>query len=611
MAVIMAVTALGGCAVFRQREESNKLSITISYDMEAQFIDALRQKFPEISFDVHYYVGGNGSGYILESLTHNDATDIICTANKIGDEVSEKYLLDLSGYGFMGSFEEGILNSYNTDGGIYQVSGPITPRFIIYNKTLFDMNNWQVPANFEELVALCRTISQERPDVTPLGLGCMAMGFPFSLVAGFSQAGYLGSDEGKQSIKEYFMGNASIGTLLGEGLDMISELIDAHAFRADVYRDVWDLSYEELGNRKCAMSIVMNDANAVEYLEGTGDKAVLGEFCDDEYGMLPFFGKQEGEEIINLKSWSSWGINQRLKRGNPQKLENALKVMEFIGTAEGQNALITGRSQMPAIRDFEGEGLSDAMTRFWESHAYTPKALYLYGGFEDIVSDAGMLIVEAMRANDADGLKERFIKEADALHGASLNGEAAMIGELQRDFTASESAQLYRDAIAAQGFSDLTLSTQTGYVDKIVNRTGFGCKLYRDRINRDLLNSAMGYGAINASIMVMELTGQEIREMLTKGKMLASEDGTKEIAFPYGWSGAEVHFDADGTVTAVLIDGKEIEDTKSYRVAFSQGDYDEDFAAAHYIKKQDKLVMEAVEEYIRKNSPVKVPKVTR
>ncbi len=614
-AALLMGLMLTGCKQHAKENDENTITITTGcYTSDTALVSRIiQEQFPEIDLQVDIYAGANTTTYLSEQLDHDDASDIFVYTTKLSDEQSKAHLLDLSGYSFVGNYDKGILENLDVDGGIYQLSGPINIRALFVNQTLFDLNGWKVPNNFAELVEVCRQIREEAPEIVPIALGTKGAAIPFGLVGGYAQCGFLNTPSGLAWEKRYFAGEASIEEGLGEGLDMMMQLIDAGAFAAEPYEEMWNPGFAALGERQCAMGYIMAKIqDYIPYFDGTAaeDKELYGKYADDQFQLLPFFGAQEGEEGINVYMSVAFGLSKRLgEKGNEKKLENALKIIEYLSSPEGQEKLKTNAGQIPVV----GQGNPPAYyERLWNLGEYGAKRFYLYSGYEDVIVECGEMLKDAIRAESAEGVKENFIKTADTLHQKHLQGEPeAIYGTIAEDLSSEETVQVMRDAVQAQGLSDLTLATHSEEIDGILNRpgdpTGFAGKWYAGPVNEILLNVALG--SRSEQIQTTQLTGAEIRRLIEDGSVRAVREDGSSVIFDYGWSGIDVTFDKDGKIVGMVCGGDKMQDDAYYTVAFPEADYSEEFAKTHEITDTGISALDAAKQYLLANSPIKVPKL--
>ncbi len=600
-------------------EESTGLHIVSGQGKFAVATKTILKKFPEMDIDVEYYVGSNTTQYLKQELIHGNGGDIFIYSTKLEDEIAKEYLMDLSGQSFMSNIDSSMLAAMDVDGKIYQVSGAVNARMIIYNQTLFEENGWQVPSNYEELRDVCRQIHEEQPEITPLAMGYATDALPFFNLAGLAQADFLGTVDGVQWQKDYLAGRVSIRDGFENALIQFGELIDAGAFQYDGYEELWNPTPVVMTKRQCAMGFIQGGfASYQSLLEGSakpgdeGSGGTFGEYATDTFEVLPFFGKQKGSEGLSLVLNTTYGINKKLlEPENEKKLENALKIIEYLTTEEGQLAMKTDDSQILVSKN-STENAPEYIQRLWNLNANGSKAIALYSGYEDIYMDCGKVLIDAIKAGSSEGMIDKFVETGDRLHKQALEGGASdtTFGEIAEDMDTDQTAQLMMDIVQSQGLSDFTIATHTAAdsLSEPLSKVGFCGNLYKGSINDDIANICIG--DIKTTIVTVPLKGSEVKEILNTGFKVTGTDGI-EVALPYGWSGIEAKLDDDGSVSDLKLKGKALEDDATYTVAIPLEDYTEDFAASHEITNTGIQISTLIRPYLEVHGAITPPDVSR
>lgn len=602
---MLVLSMLIGCqSGVKKNEDDNTLTVTIAANRATEFCDAMVKKFPEINFEFDYYYGENMSGYLTEVINHGDGSDLIYYTQMTNKESFAEHLLDLSGYPFIGNLNDEILTLLNVDDKIYQIPAPLEVRCIIYNKTLFAEKGWKIPENFQELVALCKQIRAEEPGITPIATSLGGEGYPFLMVSILSQCGKLSTPEGLQWEKDFFAGEASIEEGMSEGLTMTEQLIDAGAFDPEPYIGKWNCN-EQMVKREAAMEF--HWANMLSFMEAINQEGVT-----DEFGFLPFYGLNEGEKLVGFASSLTWSLNKKLgEEGNEKKLENALKVMEWITTQEAQQALSSNQGQIPVIKGVTNELIDSYMAELWELSKNGYKANGLYIGYEHIIVDATATVKEAMFARTSEGMRKNFVETCDLLNRKFLAGDMSeAYGILKEDFSSEEIAQLHVNMLHELNLGDFAMVTRSGRKGTILNTRGATGSLYAGSVTmediRVILSDAGGF------VTTIELTGAQVKELLENGKKatkkIVDTDGNESANFEYYWAGIDVTME-DNNVTSVKLNGKELDDNTVYTVVFEEDDYNEELSSNAVVS--DRLVSDSLVDYVKKNTPLTPPKVLR
>lgn len=608
-------TACGGAADTEKGE--NTLTITFPDGEMGPFINTLREKFPDINFEITQYEGVSSSPYLLETALSGDASDLFFYKQPLSDEVAAKYLIDLSGYDFADNFDASILSAFDVDGAIYQIPGPIMLRFAAYNRTLFEEHGWKVPTNFDEMVDVCRQIRQETDDITPIAMSLAGVGYAFTTVTTFSQAGFLSTPAGSEWEKRFLAGEASLAEGWGEGLEMTARLIDAGAFNAKQYVGLWDADAMELefAKGKAAMAFIwLQQSDIIDMMNNS----------EYEYGLMPFYGYEDGDEVLGITVTMAWGIPKRLEeKGNEKKLENALRVMEWFSTEEAQQAMKTHLSDGEGTTTVSGTELmplkkmyvsseSSPLKDLWSKSANGYKAFMVYSGYESIIFDVGEIIQNAMLANSSEGMIENVIRTGDSLQSQliSLGKTVTVIGTVEENMDEAQTTQLLVNVINERGYGDFSLMTHTGTSENnIHNRSGAAGTLYKGELTSE--NSLTIVGIDSNSLETLSVSGAKVKELLQNGKTLySSSNPSLSATWDYYWAGLDVSM-KNGEIVSVKYEGKELEDDKEYHVTVVSGDYPKDLAACASAIEDAPSVGTVWKDYLHERDSVNAPEVLR
>ncbi len=607
----MCFSLMSGCSS-GDKADDNTLTITVPSDRYEAILSVMEEKFPEINFEVNYYVGDNASSYLGETIKHGDAGDLIYYTmfTTLSEETNQ--MLDLSGYPITGNINEDVLGLLDVNGAIYQIPGPLELRCIAYNKTLFEENGWKIPQNFDEQIEVIKQIRADQPDISPM-VCSMFPAYAFVLPATYAQAGFLSSPAGYDWEQEYFAGTASYGVGMDEGFTAVERLIEADAFEVEEFVGKWNCN-DAVINREAAMYIVWAGVGSfLDQIESSG--------CTDEYGLLPFYGQEDGESVIGYNASSLWSINRKLgEKGNEKKLENALKVMEWIVSAEGQELLKGNKGQIPVTK--EGMDMDPRVEELMELGANGFRAPGLYAGYEHMMVESGQVIQDAILAHSAEGMRENAVKIADELNLEYVaNKNTSGYTYLTEDIDKAETAQLMADILQESGMGDFTLITHTDLKNGVINAQGCGGNLYEGGIT-DIKMLIINANR-NMHVSTIELTGAEVKTLLENGKGMYENEykaikGTGEPAeapdsmpheyFDYYWSGLEVAM-KDGKVTSMKLNGTELSETDTYTVVFAENDYPRAYMDKAAVS--ETLVSEAMLDYFENHSEISAPEVLR
>lgn len=616
---LLFLSLFSGCS--GSSEDDNTLTIVGRADYPIE--TALNEKFPDINFKFVYYDGWNTTSSLMMQIKNHDIADIYTGTLPLSQEDAEENLLDLSGYGFTDNFEPSILNQYDLNGHVYQLPGSATIRCILYNKEMFEEHGWQEPHTFDELVALCRQIREESDDITPIVFGGAANGYYFTTMTTFSQAEYLYTTEGREKEAEYLAGNASANDIFATGIEMVQELIDAQAFDTSKNFGLWDAAiFQER---------MLTDEAAMQFAWGAQNKLfALVEENPDKFQAIPFYNRG-GDAVLGTGISYNIGLAKRLSEPqNKKKLENALRVLEWFSTEEGQIKMnIYSGSVIYPVKSASNEQTIPSLRALWYNNLDGIKAPMLYNGYEDVIVQAADYIIEAVDGkHDLSGLADVM----DKIHRSYLSDneadQSAYVGTFAKDFTHEETVQMIAEMIQDKQDSDLTLVSDGQRIGNVKNREGAHSKYYEGPFLHDWITVSVPgeFEKERSMIMQMKLSGAQIQELVENGKtMICYVDNAnfsyphaapdKEVletaTFPYYWAGMDVEMKNDKVVSMTLADGTPIEADQIYTVSFAANDYLDTLASVGNPKSLGYTAMEAIETYMQKHSPVSPIKVCR
>jgi raffinose/stachyose/melibiose transport system substrate-binding protein len=496
--------------------------------ISSTFLDALHEVYPEINIEIVPYSGMNGSGYAKYSLINDDMTDIYVSTKFYMPELQPERLVNLSSYDFVNEYTTSMLNSVDVDGGIYLLPSGYTISGINYNKTLMEENGWEVPTTFGELEDLVVKIKEA--GYQPFANRMDLLGFPFMYFFGVGNTEWFYTQEGSQWKDDFVAGKA---TAQGqEGLLRVAKSFKKWVDEGYITTEHTDNSeYMENCNTVFMLNIGMD---SYEYTSEDGKTY--------EFGTMPWLS-EDGESNMLVRDVGRYlGINKHLEEaGNEQKLEDALHVMEFFSSPEGQRALTKGDSLY--VSPLNGESIGE------DSPYYDTVDLIrsgnviqqVYVDWEDLVipisADIKKLIAGEITPEQ---LLEAFDKDYE-----DVQNEKDIYGTVEEDLTIEESQKLVAISEGKAVDADAVLYSLTAYHGNgYYNKNASGWHLYKGGINLEKINMIR---TPSPTIYVLEMTGKEIKKL--------QEGGFKcDESEPYEY--------------CLLTKGdKELEDNTTYRLA--------------------------------------------
>ncbi len=544
-------------------DEAAALNILeVNNDYFRNFTKAVRNSVPDMPLNIEYYSGSNATNYINQKLASSDPPDIVYFSIIPSAEFQKEYLMDLSGYDFLKNYNVSMVNQRDVDGAVYLLPANYSIFCMLYNKTLFEEHGWKVPETHSELVSLCRQIREEEPELIPITHSGSMAGTYWRLIGEIAQCGFLSTQDGMLWQEKFVAGEASFEEGFGDTISKLQELIDAGAFDIADKEAKNDDVTDNLLNRRAAMSFTIG---------GFPYMVTNLKNCQDEIGGFPYLGDTKEQQFLNA-SVNNVGISKRLSEpGNEKKLEAALKVMEYLSTEEGQNAMHVAVTDISPLAGSVPSEEFPPYKDVWDVFNSGSAAPYILEGYEDIWVEAGMFVKnELFTSGSLDGLSGKM----DELHKLALSeGNAPVhVATVPEDFTHAQTVQIMADLMLNAG-GDVAVVSDGGAIGGVPNANGVSGRLFAGELDHDSYYTCIP-GNSGKTLVKLTLTGEELFRLLENGRTMTYED--KNAVFDYYWSGMDAVLENGKILSAVLSDGRTVEKDGEYTVIISAVDYDQE-----------------------------------
>lgn len=590
---LMLCLGLAGCKNETNEPENGEhepLTMQTFNIDQAAFRAAVEENCPGVRIEFVSYTGGNATGYAQYMLEKGHPTDIYTVSVFGMQERQREYLLDLSGYEFLNNYNTADINQVTLDGAVYMVPASAAIIGLYYNKTLFTERGWAIPQSFEELKTLIRTIRETGIDPVAAQFELAGNGF-FDLFT-MAKTDFLSTPDGRQWEQDFKDGKATAAQGLSEAAKTIQELMDCGFLDAeDTERSSKETS-SRFFNREAAMYL-----NAGTLPRFTQNKDGTG----DEYGVMPYLGPDENQSVLILQPQRYIGLSKELAEpGNEQKLKDALRVMEFLSTKEGQASLLTKHDNyVTPLKNSEIP--KDSPFREVEECVRSGHTSTLaYAGYEPIIVGVGEKVRD-WAAGKCTG--DDVLSLMDQLQTEYLAAGVPAIATASQDLTLEETAQLQAEALrtaAGTDFGMVSLGVMHGDSE---NPSGVCGQIFAGGIALDVLNGIVP-NFYKDPVCVLTLSGADIRGLLETG-FVADEDVE---GFPYVPSGLTAAMNADSTVRMITLpDGSLLDEKANYTVAINQDGYTEEVGRLGGAKETEIAIIDAVADYLSAHSPLSPP----
>lgn len=506
LAATAALTACGGKTETVKKDDTHEvITFMAPYMEEEAFIEQVHSVYPEVNIEIVPYSGDNTTTCLQNMFEANDLPDICTLAvyDPMTDHVSDK-LLDLSGYDFTDNYVESRLQDVSDNGAIYLLPSSYNCYGITYNKTLLREHGWELPNSFAELEALAAEAKEAGVDL------CLPQiqypGYGFQYLCNIADADFLGTLDGKLWQKDYLSGKANVSNTPG--------MMQAMAY-VQKWKDIGMLndSGDALDDNVTRQR--MAEGNTLFLMGGTNG-IVESDDNADKFGLMPYLSEDGTQNVFVLKVNRFYGLNKKLEQ-NPQKLEDALKVMRVLSTVEGSSALIpakTLKSSLLPFKDAKAEGTYYADVADALNAGNT--APFIYSGWENTIVTTGTKMLDFIKG---DATMEDVIRQLDEDQDSVVNNAPDTITTVTEELSQEDCAMLVGRCFAQATGSDLALVSLSTWIPgnpTDQNHHGVAAKLYAKGITDYDLSVILPTGW-NRTIQTVTLTGQQINDLLATG----------------------------------------------------------------------------------------------
>lgn len=506
LAATAALTACGGKTETVKKDDTHEaVTFMAPYMEEEAFIEQVHSVYPEVNIEIVPYSGDNTTTCLQNMFEANDLPDI-CTLtvyDPMTYHVSDK-LLDLSGYDFTDNYVESRLQEVSDNGAIYLLPSSYNCYGITYNKTLLREHGWELPNSFAELEALAAEAKEAGVDL------CLPQiqypGYGFQYLCNIADADFLGTLDGKLWQKDYLSGEANVSNTPG--------MMQAMAY-VQKWKDIGMLndSGDALDDNVTRQR--MTEGNTLFLIGGTNG-IVESDDNADKFGLMPYLSEDGTQNVFVLKVNRFYGLNKKLEQ-NPQKLEDALKVMRVLSTVEGSSALIPAKTLKCSLLPFKDAKADDT---YYADVADVLNAgntaPFIYSGWENTIVTTGTKMLDFIKG---DATMEDVIRQMDEDQDSVVNNTPDTITTVTEELSQEDCAMLVGRCFAQATGSDLALVSLSTWIPgnpTDQNHHGVAAKLYAKGITDYDLSVILPTGW-NRTIQTVTLTGQQINDLLATG----------------------------------------------------------------------------------------------
>lgn len=483
------------------------ITIQSSFRNMSAFIDAVHEKYPEINLEVIPYSGANYTAYVKAQIAAGDMPDIYCTTYYTPghDDVSDR-LIDMSGYAFTDCYAEARLRDVTDDGAIYMLPMYYNCIGITYNKTLLEKHGWKLPNSLQELEKLA-------PKVRKAGcqLALDQIQFPdygFQYFCNIMSTNYLNTPDGRKWQERFLDGDAT----MADTQEMVQNMEILEKWREiGMLNGNGNPKNDEETRRKMA------EGNTL-FMLGSSN-LFKDEETEDEFGLMPYLSEDGTQNAFIMNVSRYIGLNKHLEdKGNEQKLEDALHVMEVLSTVKGMKALnqsYANTSLLP-LKDYvvESEGYYADIEDKLNAGVMAP---FIYDGWENLIVATGRGMLSFIRGDS--GLRE-VVQTFDENQHLIVDNSMAAYTKVTEKLDTSACAKAIGICFAKASGADLALISKNKWYKltkaKDLNFEGVSGALYPLPVTDQEITSILPTGW-TGNIETVTLSGKRILQLAEMG----------------------------------------------------------------------------------------------
>lgn len=535
----LAIGGLSGCSASGGSGSSaaskNGLTMLTASGDYSNFEEALKAAHSDVELSFESYKGSNTTAYIQVQMEAEQCPDIVINTFPNSDDLQKANLLDLSGEDLVSNIRMKLLDDVTVDGAVYLVPSTVSFFGPYYNKTLFEKHGWSVPQSqkeLDELVPQIKAAGVKLAEVTS-----QFPGSSFAFLWDILAPTFTSTLEGIEWMEKFRNGEAKATGTLEPYMETFQHWIDLGMLDIDpdLKQDTEAVARFKEGNT--AFLVTISNQSFTQEEDGSGD----------EYRIMPWLSEDGSNNIIVTNVSRYYGLNKNLE-DDSDKLEKGLEVMDFIGTAEGQESLTTNTNTISPLKNAaveDGDPLHDVSVMVDEGKSMN----MIYSGWESYVADMGAAVFSMLKGEIN---STQLLAKFDELQAAVVAaGKAEEFGEAEEDLELDQVAQLVGACFAQAVDADcalISLGAFHGHGKE--NSNGVNGKIYKGiGMTSDVICTFNPLGWSNP-INTMQLDGKTIKEWADEGFFVDDDDE----AFEY---------------VLVTKDGAELEDGETYTVALT------------------------------------------
>lgn len=495
--------------------EDGRMVIVIDtqYNVSAVNIEqAVETQFPEVNVVLRLQNTPDSAYQVKKSLEHGQLGDIVFGATGLSkdEELFSKYFIDLSNAQFINNYYQNALDGVAVNGKIYMLPGFSDIFGIVYDRTLFEEQGWELPRGRDEFITLCQNIREVKdyqPFMPTLRFGRMAM----LISHAFCYDSVIAGTENQRWLQEYRAGEGSFMEHMEPMFEGMKELYELGVLSEESF-EIEPGVRSAMLYKEHTTAMTMENQNASTYASNANS--------DHEFGMMPFWNGNDADSdyVVSSQGFNIYANKSLEAPENEEKLDKVMEILEYFSTPEGQCALMSDDSS--TISNVKGvditfggefmEGVVGTIEKGNIFHEVRYTNLANNNPFQVAFREAligyitgTMNMKEAMEhCDEGMGVARNSVEPVETVYGTAAE-----------NFTVLETAEFVADVLRGKADADiaLVLANQLAY--------GVAGNFYEGDITDTMLNYVtLDYVSDRNpeynKLVTVELTGAQILEIL-------------------------------------------------------------------------------------------------
>lgn len=539
----------------------------------------VEEKFPEVNVLLRLQSTPDSTYYTKEALKYDMIGDIFFGAVGGTKDIVQpgNYFIDLSNAPFINNYYQNALDGVAVDGKVYMLPGFSDIFGIIYDRTLFEEQGWELPQSRDEFIALCGTIQEEKDYqafMPTLKFGRMAM----LMSHGFQYENVIAGRENQRWLLAYRKGEESFSGHMEPMFEGMKEFFDEGVL-SDVNFTIEPGVRSAMLYKEYTSAMTMETQNAATYAENAGS--------DHVYGMMPFWNGNgaDSDYLVSAPGFNIYANKNLEKPENAEKLQKVMEILEFFSTPEGQNILMNDESatisNVKGADGTSGKAFMDGVSATIEKGNIFTEVRYTElannNPFQVAFREALMGYVDG--SMDMEAAMKHCDEAMQSLKNA-VEPEEEVYGTVSENFTILETAEFVADIFRSEADADVAL-----VLGKQLNYGVAGNFFMGDITDAVLkyvsLDYITGKDPAYNKLVTVNLTGEQIHSILNYPHLSNSATDTRMMWLKYDtpsyWVPSNLKIEyaplmpENSIISIKNMDGSEFDLEKTYKVAIWNG----------------------------------------